>query len=66
MMDNIIMITWLVYKSSFLKVGYAAIDIEQFATMEKCQSARNIVIEELAKKANSVSFDKYTVVCKKL
>lgn len=58
-----VMITWFIYTNAWLKFGYASTDIEQFITMEECQKAKVVVIEELQNKAN---FDDFSVVCRSI
>ena len=58
-----IMITWIFYASAFMHFGYSATDIERFKTIEECEAAKVIVINELK---NAAEFDDFKVVCRPL
>lgn len=56
-----VLVTWVFYSSTFFRVGYASIDVEQFATMEQCVLAKEIVTQTISQKT-----DELVVVCRPL
>ena len=57
---KVLLITWLLYQSTFMRVGYSVLDVEQFDSMAECRAAKVAVKQSL----RNVKADESSIECK--